>query len=43
MPIFPGGANVTGNIAITMVLAVCTFLTVNIFGTKTLLERHFLA
>ena len=34
IPIFPGGANVTGNIAITMVLAVCTFLAVNIFGTK---------
>ena len=35
IPIFPGGANVTGNIAITMVLAICTFLAVNIFGTKT--------
>ena len=34
IPIFPGGANVTGNIAITMVLAVCTFLAVNIFGSK---------
>ena len=34
IPFFPGGANVTGNIAITMVLAVCTFLAVNIFGTK---------
>ena len=34
LPIFPGGANVTGNIAITMTLAVCTFLAVNIFGTK---------
>ena len=35
VPFFPGGANVTGNIAITMVLAICTFLAVNIFGTKT--------
>lgn len=35
IPVFPGGANVTGNIAITMVLAVCTFLAVNIFGTRT--------
>ncbi|KAA6310759.1 ATP synthase subunit a, partial [termite gut metagenome] len=35
IPIFPGGANVTGNIAITMVLAACTFLAVNIFGTRT--------
>lgn len=34
IPIFPGGANVTGNIAITFVLAMCTFLMVNIFGTK---------
>jgi F-type H+-transporting ATPase subunit a len=34
IPIFPGGANTTGNIAITFVLAVCTFLLVNIFGTK---------
>lgn len=35
IPIFPGGANVTGNIAITMVLALCTFVAVNVFGTKT--------
>lgn len=34
IPIFPAGANVTGNIAITMVLALCTFFTVNISGTK---------
>lgn len=34
VPIFPGGANVTGNIAITFVLALCTFLIVNIFGTR---------
>ena len=34
IPIFPGGANVTGNIAITMVLAVITFLVTNIYGTK---------
>jgi len=34
IPIFPGGANVTGNIAVTCVLAICTFLIVNIFGTK---------
>lgn len=35
IPIFPGGANVTGNIAITMVLALFTFVAVNLFGTKT--------
>ncbi len=34
VPIFPAGANVTGNIAVTLVLAVCTFLAVNLFGTK---------
>ncbi|MCM1066515.1 MAG: F0F1 ATP synthase subunit A [Muribaculaceae bacterium] len=32
--IFPGGANLTGNIAVTLVLAVCTFLVTNIFGNK---------
>lgn len=34
IPIFPGGANVTGNIAITLVLAVCTFIAINLFGTR---------
>lgn len=34
VPIFPGGANVTGNIAITMVLAIATFIAVNIFASK---------
>lgn len=34
LPIFPGGANITGNIAITLVLALCTFLLTNLFGTK---------
>lgn len=32
--IFPGGANLTGNIAITLVLAVCTFIVTNINGNK---------
>lgn len=32
--IFPGGANLTGNIAVTLVLAVLTFFVTNIFGTK---------
>jgi len=32
--IFPGGANLTGNIAVTLVLAVLTFLMTNLFGTK---------
>ena len=34
IPIFPGGANITGNIAITMVLALCTFIMINVFGSK---------
>lgn len=34
IPIFPGGANVTGNIAVTLTLAVCTFIAVNVFGTR---------
>jgi len=33
IPFFPGGANLTGNIAITLVLALCTFFTVNLNGT----------
>ncbi len=34
VPFFPGGANVTGNIAVTLVLAMFTFLMVNLFGNK---------
>ena len=34
VPFFPGGANVTGNIAVTMVLALCTFIAVNLFGNR---------
>lgn len=41
IPIFPGGANVTGNIAITFVLALCTFVIVNIFGTKEYFKEIF--
>lgn len=36
IPVFPGGANTTGNIAITLVLALCTFLAVNVFA-----DRHY--
>lgn len=32
--IFPGGANLTGNISITLVLALCTFVVVNLSGRK---------
>lgn len=34
IPIFPGGANVTGNINITLFLALCTMLLINLFGNK---------
>lgn len=34
IPIFPGGANVTGNINITLFFAVCTMLAINLFGNK---------
>lgn len=34
VPFFPGGANITGNIAITLTLALCTFIAVNLFGNK---------
>ena len=34
IPISPGGANVTGNINITLFLAVCTMLAINLFGNK---------
>lgn len=34
IPFFPAGANLTGNIAITLVLALFTFFTVNLTATK---------
>lgn len=34
IPIFPGGANVTGNINVTFFLAFCTMLAINLFGNK---------
>ncbi len=34
VPIFPGGANVTGNITITFFLALCTLLLINLFGNR---------
>lgn len=34
VPIFPGGANVTGNIALTLVLSLGTLLIVNLNGNK---------
>jgi F-type H+-transporting ATPase subunit a len=32
--VFPGGANVTGNISVTLALALCTFVVVNVSGTR---------
>jgi len=34
VPIFPGGANVTGNIAVTLVMAVFTFILTSVSGNK---------
>lgn len=42
IPIFPGGANVTGNIAVTMVLALVVFITVNLSGNKYYWKHIFL-
>lgn len=41
IPIFPGGANVMGNIAVTMVLAVFTFIVVNLNGKKDYWQHVF--
>ena len=34
IPFFPGNANATGNIAVTMTLALFTFIAINVFGNK---------
>ena len=41
LPIFPGGANVTGNISIALALALCTFVAVNVFGNKDYYKEVF--
>jgi F-type H+-transporting ATPase subunit a len=41
IPIFPGGANVTGNIAITLVMAIFTMVIVNVFGTREYFKEIF--
>lgn len=41
VPLFPGGANVSGNIAFTMTLAVFTFILVNINGNKNYWQHIF--
>ena len=34
IPFFPFGANVTGNLSITLILALCTYMAVNVFGNR---------
>lgn len=41
VPFFPGGANVTGNIAVTLTLAVFTMILTNINGSKTYWKHIF--
>ncbi len=41
IPFFPGGANVSGNIAFTMTLAVCVFVLVNLSGNKSYWQHIF--
>jgi F-type H+-transporting ATPase subunit a len=41
MPFPPGGGNLTGNITCTMFLALCTFLIVNVTGTKAYWKEIF--
>lgn len=41
LPIFPGGANLTGNISIALALALCTFVAVNLFGNKEYYKEIF--
>lgn len=41
VPFFPGGANITGNIAVTFALALFTFLMVNLFGSRHYFKEIF--
>ena len=41
IPIFPGGANVTGNITVTMLLALCTFMVTTINGNRNYWKHIF--
>jgi F-type H+-transporting ATPase subunit a len=41
IPFFPGNANATGNIAVTLVLAVFTFIMININGNKNYWKHTF--
>ena len=41
VPFFPGGANITGNLAVTFTLAIFTFLVTNLNGKKDYWEHIF--
>ena len=41
IPFFPGNANVTGNIAVTMTLALFTFIMINVNGSKDYWKHTF--
>ncbi len=41
IPFFPGGANLTGNISVTFVLAFITFIITNVSGNKTYWKHIF--
>jgi len=41
IPIFPGGANVTGNISITFILALLVMLLINVFGNREYWKETF--
>ncbi len=41
LPIFPGGANVTGNISVTLVLAMFTFFTTHWFASRNYWQHMF--
>ncbi|MDR3350626.1 MAG: F0F1 ATP synthase subunit A [Prevotellaceae bacterium] len=41
IPLFPGGANTTGNIAVTGILALCTMVAVNLFGNRAYWKEIF--
>ena len=43
IPFFPGGYNLTGNIAVTLVLSVIIFLVVNLNGNKYYWKHIFCA
>ncbi len=43
IPFFPGGSNFTGNISVTMVLAIITFLVTNINGSRSYWKHTLLA